>query len=105
MAQPCGKRRDQACHPLERWTHNRYGSVRARCVQHTSWYQFSKTSRGFCLFGLSFDDSSLRAFLWEPGGQMIDLNTLISPSPGIQLLNAATINDRGEMAVVADFAD
>jgi hypothetical protein len=36
---------------------------------------------------------------------MIDLNTLIAPSLGIQLLNAATINDRGEMAVVADFAD
>jgi probable HAF family extracellular repeat protein len=60
---------------------------------------------GFVSLDCSFDDSSLRAFLWEPGGQMIDLNTLISPSLGIQLLNAATINDRGEMAVVADFAD
>jgi probable HAF family extracellular repeat protein len=60
---------------------------------------------GFVSLDCSFDDSSLRAFLWEPGGQMIDLNTLISPSLDMELLNAATINDRGEMAVVADFGD
>jgi len=36
---------------------------------------------------------------------MIDLNTLISPSLGIQLRNVATINDRGEMAAVAFFPD
>jgi hypothetical protein len=36
---------------------------------------------------------------------MIDLNTLISPSLGIQLRNVATINERGEMAVVAFFPD
>ncbi len=53
----------------------------------------------------AFEDPSLRAFLWEPGGQMIDLNTLISPSLGIQLRNVATINDRGEMAAVAVFPD
>jgi probable HAF family extracellular repeat protein len=52
-----------------------------------------------------FDDASLRAFLWEPGGPMIDLNTLISPSLGIQLRNVATINEWGEMAVVAFFPD
>lgn len=55
-----------------------------------------------CDFG---DDLSLRAFLWESGGQMVDLNTLISPSLGIQLKNATTINDRGEMLAVAWFAD
>jgi probable HAF family extracellular repeat protein len=52
-----------------------------------------------------FDDPSLRAFIWEPGGQMVDLNTLISPSLGIQLRNVATINDRGEMAAVAIFSE
>ena len=52
-----------------------------------------------------FDDPSLRAFLWEPGRPMIDLNTLISPSLGIQLRNVATINERGEMAAVAVFPD
>jgi probable HAF family extracellular repeat protein len=51
------------------------------------------------------DDPSLRAFLWEPGSPMLDLNTLISPSLGIQLRNVATINDRGEMAAVAFFPD
>jgi probable HAF family extracellular repeat protein len=50
-----------------------------------------------------FDDPSLRAFLWEPGGPMVDLNTLISPNLGVQLRNVATINDRGEMAAVAFF--
>jgi probable HAF family extracellular repeat protein len=53
----------------------------------------------------NFDDPSLRAFIWEPGGQMVDLNTLISPSLGIQLRNVAAINDRGEMAAVAFFSD
>jgi probable HAF family extracellular repeat protein len=51
------------------------------------------------------DDNSLRAFLWEPGGPMVDLNTLISPDLGVQLRNVATINDRGEMAVVGWFPD
>ena len=36
---------------------------------------------------------------------MVDLNTLISPGLGIQLRNVATINDRGEMAAVAAFAN
>jgi probable HAF family extracellular repeat protein len=52
-----------------------------------------------------FNDPSLRAFVWEPGGPMLDLNTLVSPELGIQLRNVATINDRGEMAVVAFFPD
>jgi probable HAF family extracellular repeat protein len=50
-----------------------------------------------------FNDPSLRAFIWEPGIQMTDLNTLISPSLGLQLRNVAAINERGEMAVVAFF--
>lgn len=55
-----------------------------------------------CDFG---DDPSLRAFLWEPGGNMLDLNTLISSSLGIQVRNATAINNRGEITVVAWFAD
>jgi probable HAF family extracellular repeat protein len=50
-----------------------------------------------------FNDPSLRAFIWEPGRRMTDLNTLISPKLGLQLRNVATINERGEMAVVAFF--
>jgi probable HAF family extracellular repeat protein len=52
-----------------------------------------------------FTDDSFRAFLWEPGGPMVDLNTLISPDLGVQLRNVFDINDRGEMAVVGVFAD
>ena len=52
-----------------------------------------------------FDDSSLRAFIWEPGRKMVDLNTLISPDLGVQLRNIATINEHGEMAAVGVFDD
>ena len=39
-----------------------------------------------------------RAFLWENGGPMVDLNTLIPRTPGLQLTHALYINDRGEIA-------
>jgi probable HAF family extracellular repeat protein len=39
-----------------------------------------------------------KAFLWE-NGSMVDLNTLTSRDPGMQLSLAETINDRGEIAV------
>jgi probable HAF family extracellular repeat protein len=55
-----------------------------------------------CNFG---DESSLRAFLWQPLHTMVDVNTLISPDLGIQLKNIAAINDRGEMAAIAAFAN
>jgi probable HAF family extracellular repeat protein len=38
------------------------------------------------------------AFLWEDGGPMVDLSTLISPNPGFPQLNVISINDRGEIA-------
>jgi len=38
------------------------------------------------------------AFLWEDGGPMVDLNTLITPTPGLQLTHALYINDLGEIA-------
>jgi len=61
---------------------------------------------GFVSLNCDFnDDPSLRAFLWEPGSPMVDLNTLISPSLGIQLRNVFAINDHGEMAAVAFFPD
>jgi probable HAF family extracellular repeat protein len=37
------------------------------------------------------------AFLWENGGPSVDLNTLVPPGTGLQLNNAAWINDRGEI--------
>jgi probable HAF family extracellular repeat protein len=38
------------------------------------------------------------AFLWERGGPMVDLNTLIPPNSSLQLVNAININDRGEIS-------
>ena len=38
------------------------------------------------------------AFLWEEGGPMVDLNTLLSAKSAIQVQGVATINDRGEIA-------
>jgi probable HAF family extracellular repeat protein len=38
------------------------------------------------------------AFLWEDGGPMIDLNALIPANSSLLLLDAAYINDRGEIA-------
>ena len=40
----------------------------------------------------------LRAFLWENGGPMIDLNTLVVPGSGMTVRDADQINDRGEIA-------
>ena len=38
------------------------------------------------------------AFLWEDGGPMVDLNTLIPRGSALQLTYAVAINDRGEIA-------
>jgi probable HAF family extracellular repeat protein len=45
------------------------------------------------------------AFLWENGGPMIDLNTLIPANSGLLLGDANYINDRGEIAGSASDAD
>jgi probable HAF family extracellular repeat protein len=39
-----------------------------------------------------------QAFLWENGGPMVDLNTLIPPNSSLYLNNAFAINDRGDIA-------
>jgi probable HAF family extracellular repeat protein len=46
-----------------------------------------------------------RAFLWEDDGPMVDLNTLISPSPGLQLTHALFVNDRGEIAAEGNLSN
>ena len=38
------------------------------------------------------------AFLWENGGPMVDLNTLIPPNSSLELEEGGNINDRGEIA-------
>ena len=42
-----------------------------------------------------------RAFLWENGGPMVDLNTLIPPHSSLTLLDAYNINERGEITGTA----
>ena len=45
--------------------------------------------------------ASLAPFLWEDGGPMVDLNTLVSSSSGLTLSEAHQINDLGEIAIGA----
>lgn len=41
---------------------------------------------------------AVAASLWENGGSIVDLNTLIPPNVGMQLVVASSINERGEIA-------
>src|SRR5882724_1740078 len=56
-------------------------------------------SRGQIVGGSSDCRNFLHAFVWEDGGPMLDLNTLIPSDSGLQLTNAFNINDRGEILV------
>jgi probable HAF family extracellular repeat protein len=49
--------------------------------------------------GISGPDSCSIAFLWEDGGPLVDLNTLVPPNSGLYLAEAQQINDHGEIAV------
>jgi probable HAF family extracellular repeat protein len=49
--------------------------------------------------GISGPDSCSIAFLWEDGGPLVDLNTLVPPNSGLYLTEAQQINDQGEIAV------
>jgi len=57
--------------------------------------------RGQVVGGSSDCHNFLHAFLWEDGGPIVDLNTLISPGSGIQLTDAFNINARGEILAKA----
>jgi probable HAF family extracellular repeat protein len=58
-------------------------------------------ARGQVVGGSSDCHNFLHAFLWEEGGPMLDLNTLVPPGSGMQLTNAFNINDRGEILAKA----
>ena len=58
-------------------------------------------SRGQVVGGSSDCHNFLHAFVWEEGGPMQDLNTLIQSGTGYQLTNAFNINDRGEILAKA----
>jgi probable HAF family extracellular repeat protein len=49
------------------------------------------TSEAFC------NTPGIHPFLWENGGPMVDLNTLIPADSGAPLYEASNINDRGEI--------
>jgi probable HAF family extracellular repeat protein len=44
------------------------------------------------------NDGTFRAILWEDGGPMIDLNSLIPSNSSLLLTDAGNINERGEIA-------
>ena len=54
-------------------------------------------ARGQIVGGSSDCRNFLHAFLWEEGGPMIDLNTVIPAGSGLQLTYAFNINNRGEI--------
>jgi len=83
-------------HDAVRWRHGRIldlGTVdgdacsRGRAIN----------ARGQIVGGSSDCHNFLHAFVWEEGGPILDLNTLIAPGSGLQLTNAFNINDRGEI--------
>jgi probable HAF family extracellular repeat protein len=49
------------------------------------------TSEAFC------NGPGIHPFLWENGGPMVDLNTLIPENAGAPLYEASNINERGEI--------
>jgi len=54
---------------------------------------------GVIVGGSSDCTNYLHAFVWKEGGPMLDLNKLIPPGSGLQLLSAVNINARGEILV------
>jgi probable HAF family extracellular repeat protein len=58
-------------------------------------------SSGGQIVGTSFGCAGgpSHAFLWDDGGPMIDLNTVVAPGSGLTLADATFINDRGEITV------
>jgi probable HAF family extracellular repeat protein len=43
-----------------------------------------------------------RGFIWQNGGPMVDLNTLVSPSSNINITEASYINGNGEIAAIGE---
>ena len=61
----------------------------------------SLNARGQIVGGTSDCSYFLHAFLWEHGGPILDLNTLIPAGSGLQLTFALDINDQGEILAKA----
>jgi probable HAF family extracellular repeat protein len=90
------------------WSHGQITDLGALALGECSvpfWINSRKQVVGVLSRDCRFQDPNLRAFLWEPGGPMVDLNALISHRSGVELRNAVTMNDRGEIAAVGWFPD
>jgi probable HAF family extracellular repeat protein len=59
---------------------------------------FAINSKGQIVGGSSTCSAFVHAFLWEDGGPMVDLNTLVPTGSDLTLTEAIFINDRGEIA-------
>jgi probable HAF family extracellular repeat protein len=59
---------------------------------------FAINSQGQIVGRSRVNATTRHAFLWENGGPMIDLNTLIPPNSSLELEQAENINDLGEIA-------
>ena len=55
-------------------------------------------SSGQIVGGSRVNSTTVSAFLWENGGPMVDLNSLVPPGSALILTEAWSINDRGEIA-------
>jgi probable HAF family extracellular repeat protein len=64
---------------------------------HTS-YAYAINSGGQIVGASRVNSTTLRAFIWENGGPMVDLNSLILSGSGLTAITAENINDRGEIA-------
>jgi probable HAF family extracellular repeat protein len=54
-------------------------------------------SKGQVVGVSDFPHGNSHAFLWENGGPMIDLNTLIPPNSALELFIGSAVNDQGEI--------
>ena len=61
-------------------------------------FAFAINSGGQVVGHSKINDGTFRAFIWEKGGPMVDLNTLVSPASDIVVVDPYYINDRGQIA-------
>ena len=61
-------------------------------------FAFSINEQGQVVGRSRVDDTTVHAFIWEQGGPMVDLNSLIPADASLQLTDAFEINERGEIA-------
>ena len=61
-------------------------------------YAWSINSRAQVVGNSRVNSTTVHPFLWENGGPMVDLNSLVPPGSGLTLYEVWAINDRGEIA-------